>query len=298
MAKDLIIGGASNYGWNELKCWINSIKMSGFEGDIKLVTTNVSKETVEKLSKEGIGLSIYGKQQEDGSFQSQTSLPPHVERFFYLWDTIDSIKSNYDHIITTDTRDVIFQSNPTDWLKNNLNEKRLVASSEGLKYEDEPWGNQNLLETFGSYFHEKLKHNIIYNVGTIAGEAEAVSDLLLLVFQMSLNRPIPIVDQAAYNFLIHRRPISDNVYFANNKDSWAIQLGTTLEAVKSGKGDLGAIYGSDVSKHINYQLLYKDEQPVFDDGFICNSKGEKYCIVHQYDRTIEWTKKIMEKYDD
>jgi hypothetical protein len=193
---------------------------------------------------------------------------------------------------------VIFQSNPTDWLKNNLNEKRLVASSEGLKYEDEPWGNQNLLETFGSYFHEKLKHNIIYNVGTIAGEAEAVSDLLLLVFQMSLNRPIPIVDQAAYNFLIHRRPISDNVYFANNKDSWAIQLGTTLEAVKSGKGDLGAIYGSDVSKHINYQLLYKDEQPVFDDGFICNSKGEKYCIVHQYDRTIEWTKKIMEKYDD
>ena len=298
MKKDLIIGGASNYGWNELKYWINSIKRSGFEGDIKLVVSNISKDTVEKLSKEGIGLSIYGKQQEDGSFKSQTNMPPHVERFFYLWDTIDSIKSNYEHIITTDTRDVVFQSNPTEWLKNNLKGKSIVASSEGLKYEDEPWGNQNLLETFGGYFHEKLKHNIIYNVGTIAGEAKAVSDLLLLVFQMSINRPIPIVDQAAFNFLIHRSPIADNVYFANNKDSWAIQLGTTLEAVKSGKGDLGAIYGSDVSKHINYQLLYKDEQPVFDDGFICNSKGEKYCIVHQYDRTLEWTKNIMEKYND
>lgn len=298
MAKDLIIGGASNYGWNELKYWINSIKRSGFEGDIRLVATNISKETIERLSKEGVGLTIYGKQQEDGSFKSNTNMPPHVERFFYLHDAIDSLKSNYDYIITTDTRDVVFQSNPVDWLRNNLDNKSLVASSEGLKYEDEPWGNQNLLETFGGYFHEKLKHNIIYNVGTIAGKAETVSDLLLMVFQTSINRPIPIVDQAAYNFLIHRSPIREGVYFADNKDSWAIQLGTTLEAVKSGKGDLGMIYGSDISKHINYQLLYKDDQPVFDGNFVCNTKGEKYCIVHQYDRTLEWTKKIMEKYDD
>ena len=32
MGKDLIIGGASNYGWNELKYWINSIQRSGFAG--------------------------------------------------------------------------------------------------------------------------------------------------------------------------------------------------------------------------------------------------------------------------
>lgn len=298
MAKSLIVGGASNYRWNELKYWINSIKRSGFDGDIKLVVTNVTAETIEKLSKEGVGLCIYGKKQEDGSFKSQTNVPPHVERFFYIWDTINSIKDDYEYIITTDTRDVVFQTNPVDWLKNNLNDKSLVASSEGLRYEDEPWGNQNLLETFGAYFHEKLKHNIIYNVGTIAGEAEAVSDLILMIFQTSINRPIPIVDQAAYNFLIHRRPIKDNVYFTNNKNSWAIQLGTTLEAVKSGKGDLGMIYGSDPSKHINYQLLYKDDQPIFENGFVYDQKGKKYCIVHQYDRTLEWTKKIMEKYDD
>jgi hypothetical protein len=298
VAKSLIVGGASNYRWNELKYWINSIKRSGFDGDIKLVVTNVTAETIEKLSKEGVGLCIYGKKQEDGSFKSQTNVPPHVERFFYIWDAINSIKDDYEYIITTDTRDVVFQTNPVDWLKNNLNGKSLVASSEGLRYEDEPWGNQNLLETFGAYFHEKMKHNIIFNVGTIAGEAEAVSDLILMIFQTSINRPIPIVDQAAYNFLIHRRPIKDNVYFTNNKNSWAIQLGTTLEAVKSGKGDLGMIYGSDPSKHINYQLLYKDDQPIFENGFVYDQKGKKYCIVHQYDRTLEWTKKIMEKYDD
>ena len=49
MAKDLIIGGASNYNWDQLKYWVNSIKQTGFKGDIVLVATNMSGETVNKL---------------------------------------------------------------------------------------------------------------------------------------------------------------------------------------------------------------------------------------------------------
>ena len=41
MAKDLIIGGASNYNWDQLKYWVNSIKQTGFEGDIVLAATNM-----------------------------------------------------------------------------------------------------------------------------------------------------------------------------------------------------------------------------------------------------------------
>ena len=41
--KDLIIGGASNYTWDQLKYWVNSIKLSGFKGDIVLVATNIKK---------------------------------------------------------------------------------------------------------------------------------------------------------------------------------------------------------------------------------------------------------------
>ena len=32
MKKDLIIGGASGYTWDQLKFWVNSIKKSGFTG--------------------------------------------------------------------------------------------------------------------------------------------------------------------------------------------------------------------------------------------------------------------------
>jgi hypothetical protein len=40
MKKDLIIGGASNYTWDQLKFWVNSIKKTGFDGDIVIVGTS------------------------------------------------------------------------------------------------------------------------------------------------------------------------------------------------------------------------------------------------------------------
>jgi hypothetical protein len=48
MEKDLIIGGASNYTWDQLKYWVNSIRKSGFKGDVAIVGSNMKKETIEK----------------------------------------------------------------------------------------------------------------------------------------------------------------------------------------------------------------------------------------------------------
>lgn len=300
MGKDLIIGGASNYGWDELKYWVNSIKKSGFEGDIVLVATNITKETIEKLVSKGVKISAYGKQDEKGNFLAQSNGAPHVERFFYIWNFLRENGSDYDYVITTDTRDVVFQSNPTVWIDETVNGgyDGLIASSEGLKYEDEPWGNNNLREAFGPFFHNIYKSSIIQNVGTIAGEMAYVRDLLFMIFQMSINRPIPIVDQAVYNILIEQKPLKEYVRFTTNIDAWAIQLGTTAEAVKAGFGDIGMSVAQNPSNMILYQSKYQDEQPdITEDGFVVNHKGNKFVIVHQYDRTA-WKQKIMEKYDD
>ena len=47
----------------------------------------------------------------------------------------------------------------------------LVFASESMLYKDEPWGNQNLLDTYG-YIHEIFKENEIYNVGVLGGTGE------------------------------------------------------------------------------------------------------------------------------
>jgi hypothetical protein len=54
MGKDLIIGGASGYTWDQLKYWVNSIQLSGFAGDVVLVATNITKETIDKLTSKGV----------------------------------------------------------------------------------------------------------------------------------------------------------------------------------------------------------------------------------------------------
>ena len=45
MAKDLIIGGASGYNWDQLKYWVNSINKTGFKGDVVIVATKDRKST-------------------------------------------------------------------------------------------------------------------------------------------------------------------------------------------------------------------------------------------------------------
>lgn len=291
--KDLIIGGASNYTWDQLKYWVNSIKMSGFTGDIALVATNIKKEDIEKLVAEGVLLSLYGKQNEFGDFVAHSNGAPHVERFFYIWNFLKNVPTQYRYVITTDTRDVVFQTNPSDWLEEHMVTHNMVASSEGMRYVNEPWGNQNLLETFGPYFHNIYKNNIIFNVGTIAGDHDYVTSMMFMIFQMSINRPIAIVDQAVYNVLLNTIPWSYDTFAAKNEDAWAIQLGTTLESIKSGKGDLGMAYMNRIE---DYHKIYEDEQPKLVDGFVVNQNNQKFCIVHQYDRTVAWKDSIIERY--
>lgn len=300
MAKDLIIGGASNYTWDDLKYWVNSIKLSGFKGDVVLVATNLSKETIDKLTSEGIILELYGKLQEDGSVQAHSNGAPHVERFFYIWNYLKNNVSKYEFVISTDTRDVVFQDNPSAWLDENftLGYEELIASSEGMKYEDEPWNNQNLYQAFGPYFHNYYKSMMIYNVGVLAGFAEQMRDLFFMIFQMSINRPIPVVDQVVFNVLLKQEPYRQTTKFVCNQDAWAAQLGTTLEAVKSGAGDLGMMIKNDPTTMNKYLENYKDKQPsLTEDGIVVNHNGQKFTIVHQYDRTHEWKDQIMKRYE-
>lgn len=301
MAKDLIIGGAAGYDWDKLKYWVNSIKASGFRGDIMVVATNITAETIQKLVEEKVLVSAYGQRDENGNFKQHSNGAPHVERFFYMWNVLNEIKENYVHVITTDTRDVVFQTNPSTWLNSYMTVgKTVVCSSEGLEYKNEPWGNQNLYDTFGPYFHNIFKENMIYNVGTIAGRFEYVRDLLLMIFQMSINRPIPIVDQAVFNFLVSQQPYSNKFLKTTNRDGWAIQLGTTVEAIKSGGGDIGQAALNDEEVFKKYSRDYRDIQPYIDeDGTVYTKKdGDRFCIVHQYDRIPSLKTKILEKYDD
>lgn len=296
MAKDLIIGSVFGYDWSTIQYWVNSIQKTDFKGDIVLVGSNLKRETLEEIVGRSVFIKCYGKQDEDGNIVSDSKMAPHVERFFYIWDALKEMDpTEYRYVVATDVKDVIFQSDPFPYIESKTTlYYSMIASGEGMLYENEPWGNKNYLDCFGPYFHEMMKKKMICNVGVFGGFFADVQNMALLLFQMSLNRPVKIVDQAVYNFLVHMTE-NVNTYISNNDDAWAIQLGTTRYAVESGSGDLGQAYKNNVDE---YEMLYEYEQPIIENGIVYNSKKEKFAIVHQYDRIPDLKQNIMNMYGE
>lgn len=293
MKDDIIIGASDRYNWDVIKYWINSINKTGFDGKKILIAFNMDKDTVKKVTDAGFFVVGLNKDTE-GNLTHKSPIPVHVERFFHIWDVLTKLQyeRKYRYVITTDVKDVVFQHDPFKRMEelfwdnqthSGASLHKLIASSESMKYRDEPWGNQNLLECFGPFFHEHYKDQEINNVGVLGGTVEHIRSLCLNIFQMSLNRPIPIVDQAVYNFLLWQKPWADITYFSNVQDGWAVQAGTT----------------NDPSKIDQFKphLLDKDlpQMDIFGNVVFSDSTYE-YAIVHQWDRVPTWRNKIEERF--
>lgn len=270
--KNLIIGGFTNYNYNQLKPWVESInEVCGNNVDKVLVVGNTSNETRETLKEKGFILVD----------MIQANVPIHVLRFLTIFNYLKDNWEKYTYVVTTDVKDVYFQSNPFDWLRKRIPVGwKLVAGSESIAYKDEAWGNDNLMQAYGPYVYEMFKNNEIYNVGTLGGHSEYVKDLVFNIFINAINRPIQICDQAVFNVLISTQPYKDIVVYAKQLDGWACQAGTTVDPSK-------------IEKFRPYLL---EKEPKFVDGKVLTANGEEFVIVHQYDRVPEWKKYVMQKY--
>jgi hypothetical protein len=180
-------------------------------------------------------------------------------------------------------KDVYFQKNPFEFLENVLTPGRMskiVCGSECLKYKDESWGNENLLQAYGQYVHDIFKDETIFNVGVLGGHAEYIKDLVFNIFTNGINRPIPIVDQAVFNVLINTQPYKDVVHKASMLSSWACQAGTVADPSKIG----------------GFRPNLTEPEPYVKDGKVYTHYDKEFYIVHQYDRVPEWKKFVAQKY--
>lgn len=277
---NLIIGCADNYNWDKLKFWINSINQSGFVGSKVLVLMNCDAETLKKVTDSGFFVIGFNKDQQ-GNLVYESRMPVHVERFLHIYNVLRD--NEFDYVITTDVRDVVFQHDPFPSLIETLSDEgtNLIVSSESILYKNEPWGDNNLLETFGPYFHKIFRENEIYNVGVLAGKGSAIRDLACMIFNMSVNRPIPIVDQSTFNMMISLEPYRSTTSFMKSEDGWACQLGTTVDPMKID----------------SFKPHLLEDCPVMRDELVVTNKNNKeYAIVHQYDRVPVWKNIIEKKY--
>ena len=273
--QNLIIGAAANYNFNQLKPWIlSACESTDASVQIVLITKNLTQETIDSIK----NCSVKVIEMPD-----MGNIPIHVARFLAIYNYLKDNHVKYDQVITTDVKDVVFQSNPFNFIEQTYEEDyvSLFVGSEGMFYKDEPWGNENLMQTFGPYFYEQFKDNLIYNVGVFGGDVEYVKDMCLSIFLGAMGKPIPIVDQSVFNVLVQTQPWKSQTCFTVQRHGWVCHAGTT----------------ADPSKMHLFRPLLQEPEPIFEDGVVKTCDGVNFSIVHQYDRWPEVFEFVKKKYN-
>ena len=283
--KDIVVGCITGYTFDKIKPWVNSLDRSGFDGVKVMICYNVDYATVEELVKRQYTVLAFGKNDNLKKFEYKENFSIVVERFLHMWYFLKKFQGQYRYIISTDVKDVIFQTNPSEWLEKNIGDKEINVACESIHYKDEDWGNHNLFKAFGPLVHDHNKDNLIYNAGTVSGKFDTMLDFFLNVY-MLCNGTSHFTeggggpDQAAVNILLNMKSYKDITNFAMSEDGYAAQLGTTGPQV-AGK----------------YADKLVEKSPILVDNMVCTSDGRPFSIVHQYDRVPEWKQMIEKKYD-
>ena len=256
--KDLVISAIANCLPEKIKLYVESLNDSGFDGDKIMICYNLPQETVEYLTLKG--WECYG-----GELVGH----PHMKRLIDMWWFLQNDERKWNRIITTDVRDIVWQTNPSNWLSDNLNSEIIVAS-ECIKNQDEPWAHKNIHEGYGPIFWDLIKENVVANVGVIAGKYQSVKDLLQLVWLVSqAGDTRHFTDQSALNLIINNSLLKDKIEV--NSD-FALQVDTLKKDTRFEKKTYS----------IQNEIVMNGEIP--------------YVLVHQYDRIEELNNLIENKY--
>jgi hypothetical protein len=288
---DLVVGAITGYKWEQIKYWVNSLEASGYTGAKAVIAYNVDYDTLAELDKRGFALLCFSK--DDAN--KRVTYPNKdfsivVDRFLHYYLMIDNPanREKFRFILATDVRDVVFQMNPSKYLDAvDMRAVQLLVSSEGIAYENEPWGANNLLQSFGPLMYEKHKLNTIINCGVLAGRFDTFMGLSKTIYLLSQGTVQHVPggggpDQAALNLLLSTEIYDHVTEIATHKESWAAQLGTTMDPAKISA----------------YLPLLRDVQPVFNPitQMVENPSGVPFTIVHQWDRVPEVRAAVERKF--
>ena len=278
--RDLVIGAVTGYNWGQIKYWVNSLDRSGFAGTKAILAYNVDYDTLEELTKRNYVILAF---QKDDANRRVTypnkDFAVVVDRFLHYYLMLDNPanRQNTRYVLATDVRDVVFQTNPSVYLDRSYRSCiDLVVSSEGIAYQHEPWGANNLLQAFGPIMYERHKQNTIINCGVLAGKFDVFMGLCKSIYLLSHGTTQHVPggggpDQAALNLLLSTAIYDHVTEVTRGHNAWAAQLGTMMDPRKF------EVYKPFITEHL----------PQFNGTQVVTPDGTPYAIVHQYDRVSE-----------
>jgi hypothetical protein len=273
---DLIVGTIQNYDWPQVRAYAVSLVRSGFTGAKILFTNNITSSARVNLSQLGFNLIDFVCDDRDGFIIRG--------RFSPVVDFLKANHQNFRYVVWSDIRDVVFQTNPSSWLENNLGNHQLLAAKECWKIRDEGCNDKWAKETVSAEDYVWLREEEACCGGTLAGTSSVMSAFLTGIYEIVSNSSLAN-DQAALNYLLRVPPFKEVVRVPSMEEGFAVMC--------------AAFHSPTFDSYINPNIPLTDSTPIFDktSGTIYAPDSYRpFSIVHQYDRDSSWTPIIEDKY--
>lgn len=287
-----IIAVAKGYSIQDVEPWAVSLSRSGFVGEKIVILYDNDESLINYLNKKEITVVL----KED---EGLTHIATQRFRDYAVLLSSEEYK-HVKYVIHTDIRDVIFQSDPKKWLLENIKDKQIIASGEGIAYRHEDWNGDGLQANFGDeVFNEFVDYETLCS-GVIAGTKSMFIDLCQSMTELAFytNDIGGFIDQHFYNLAI--RKIYDEVTeFVSPEKPWTANLGTLI-AIPLNSPNWSTEPRTPYNSYERFRKgTYIENMlcglPKLMHDKICTPSGEPYAIVHQYDRYMPWKNELLEK---
>lgn len=273
---DCILATATNYSWWEFQNYAVSLDRCGFQGRKVLFVYNITESARKALIHLG--------------FEIVDFIPTKVvvvDRFKFLHNWLKKEQENLRYVMHCDVRDVVFQTDPSDWFEKNSGTAKIFATSEFINFKNESCNPFWVEQLFGRKILKQLSEEEVICAGTICGEVDAVKRLVLRIYQTCTDRHGD--DQAALNYLL-RTEFKDEMRIPAPEEGFVLTvgwylIGTTQEKLTQGDREVGE------------RSNLRSAPPALRDGIAYPYKSQiPYCVVHQYERGNQWSPSITKRY--
>jgi len=244
-ARDLVLGAVENYRWEVIRPFVESLRASGFDGEVRLFVSNVDAETVARLRTAGVELSFPrrlsitvgrrrvrplnarlrwpGRRHLPALLDraSRTGSDPRrararflgavsnvdVARYFWAWLLLARSLSQYRNVMLTDVRDVLFLRNPFEFPVGDG--VCCFLEDERQTLGTQPMNRDWIDAAYGPAVLDSLRSSPISCSGVTIGSAPAVfSYLTAMVDELARLPQQPSgIDQGVHNYVVHTRRI-------------------------------------------------------------------------------------------
>ena len=220
MKKNLIMGVSKGYGRREIEPFVTSWRENASDSELVLFVGDMSdwtKSCILSTNEETPKVSLLDIPEE---FDERLIIDA---RWTLYANFLEEHRGEYDQVLLTDVRDVIFQGNLFD--SYSRNEKYLGYAIEGNVIGQSDLNRKWLVEFLGEEAFDSVKDKMIICCGTTWGTVDEVLKFCRKMEEMLVKSTFWGAEQAAANYIIYNNLVElDNIIESNLEQGGVLTL--------------------------------------------------------------------------